>query len=57
MMPEDFLVLKELPHIFIAGGITEETMMRDCNFKSGKVKLIGIKNGESVLIDIDSHEV
>lgn len=31
--------------------------MRECTFKSGKVKLIAIKNGESVLIDIDSHEV
>lgn len=56
MMQEDYQVIEELPCVFVAGGC-EETMSRWWEKEGKRVKLIGIKEQESVLVNIDSWEV
>lgn len=58
MTPEDYLIMHKLPHVFVAGNC-EKTMMRDFRDSDGnrKVRLVALKSGDMILVDIDNHEV
>jgi DNA polymerase II small subunit/DNA polymerase delta subunit B len=58
MMEEDYLVLNELPHLFVAGEC-EVTGVRDFVSREGdrRVRMVSVRRGEMVLIDVDSFDV
>lgn len=57
MMASDYLVIDELPHVYISGGC-EKTEIKDYHGDSNKkVKLVSLKKGEMVLVNNDTYEI
>lgn len=58
MTPEDYLIMHELPHVFVAANC-EQTMLRDFRDSDGdrKVKLVALQTGDMILVDIDNHKI
>lgn len=47
-----------MPHVFVAGDC-EETLIRDFTPENQdiKVRLVAVKTGDMILLDIDNHTV
>jgi len=57
MMASDYLVIDELPHVYISGNC-EQTEIKEYHGDFNKiVKLVSVKRGEMVLVNNDTYEI